>query len=60
MKSNDRKEDPLMALRLANLQPRPKPASPAVPALPFYDRHPEWRPRKQTRRQLRRRIIREG
>jgi hypothetical protein len=52
-------QDPLEPLRLANLKPRPKFVSP-VPALPFYDRHPEWRPRKQTRRTLRRRLIREG
>jgi hypothetical protein len=57
VKSSDK--DPLEALRLANQQIRREvPASP--PALPFYDRHPEWRPRiKQTRRQLRRRLIRE-
>ena len=59
MKSPDN-DDPLAALRQANLQLRPQSASPAVPALPFYDRHPEWRPRKQSRRQLRRRLIREG
>jgi len=26
----------------------------------FYSSHPEWKPRPLTRRQLRRRIIREG
>jgi hypothetical protein len=56
-KSPDR--DLFEPLRLANLQPRPKPVSSPVPALPFYERHPEWRPRKQSRRQLRRRLIRE-
>ena len=28
-------------------------------ALPFYDRHPEWRPRRMSRRLARRRAIRE-
>jgi hypothetical protein len=56
-KSDD--QDPLVLLRFANLQPRPRPAPPER-ALPFYDRHTEWRPRKQNRRQLRRRVIRGG
>jgi len=34
------------------------PADPnKLPLLPYYDRHPELRPRRQTRRTLRRRLI---
>jgi hypothetical protein len=59
-KSSDN-EDPLAELLRANPRPPPKREADLVPALPFYDQHPEWaRPRKQTRRSLRRRIIREG
>jgi hypothetical protein len=50
--------DPLAALCEVNRQPRPKPVQP--PALPFYERHPEWKPRPLTRKQLRRRLIRGG
>jgi hypothetical protein len=46
-------------LRRANLRPPPRREVP-TPALPFYQRHPEHRPQPLTRRQLRRRIIREG
>jgi hypothetical protein len=53
-------EDPLALLRQANLKLRPRLVSPAVPALSYYERHPEHRLRKQTRRSLRRRLIREG
>jgi hypothetical protein len=46
-------------LRRANQ--RPPPIDPnKLPALSYYDRHPEHRPRKLTRRQLRRRLIREA
>jgi hypothetical protein len=31
-----------------------------LPTLPYYERHPEWRPRPMSRRQTRRRMIREG
>jgi hypothetical protein len=47
-------------LRRANERLPPKREADLMPVLPFYDRHPEWRPRPLTRRQLRRRIIREG
>jgi hypothetical protein len=57
MKSND--QDPLEALRLANLQPPPKRAADLVP-YDYYFSHPEHRPRKQIRRRLRRRVIRGG
>jgi hypothetical protein len=53
-KSNN--TDPLEALRLANLQPRPKREADLVPYNYYYS-HPEHRPRKQTRRQIRRRMI---
>jgi hypothetical protein len=56
-KSSD--QDPLAELLRANLQPRPRPVSDLVP-YDYYFSHPEWRPRKLTRRRLRRRIIREG
>jgi hypothetical protein len=43
----------------ANLRPPPR-REVLTPALPFYERHPEWKPRRPTRRQLRRRVIRGG
>jgi hypothetical protein len=45
-------------LRRANQRQLPRREVP-VPALPFYERHPEWRPRPLTRRQARRHTIRE-
>jgi len=53
--------DPLDALRLANQQPPPRRSAPAdlVP-YNYYQSHPEHRPRKLTRKQLRRRAIRGG
>jgi hypothetical protein len=51
--------DPLEQLRRANLQPPPKRQADLVP-YDYYSSHPEHRPRKQTRRSLRRRLIREG
>jgi hypothetical protein len=56
-KSTDR--DPLEPLRCANLRPPPKRAADLVP-YNYYFSHPEHRPKKQTRRRLRRRLIREG
>jgi hypothetical protein len=56
MKSSD-KDDPLAALCQINQQPRPKREADLVP-YDYYFSHPEHRPKKQTRRQLRRRIIR--
>jgi hypothetical protein len=53
------KDDPLAALRIANRQPRPKREVPA-PALPFSERHPEWKARRPNRPRLRRIAIREG
>jgi hypothetical protein len=58
-KSSDNEDDPLAELLRANLQLR-KPAPPPERALSYYERHPEHRPRKQTRRSLRRRLIRGG
>jgi hypothetical protein len=55
-KSDDK--DPLELLRLANLKLRPMLALSSVPALPYYERHPEHRPRRLSRRQIRRRLIR--
>jgi hypothetical protein len=55
-KSDDK--DPLAELLRANLQPPPKRAADLVP-YNYYVSHPEYRPRKQSRRQ-RRRIIREA
>jgi hypothetical protein len=54
----DRDPDPLEALRRANLQPPPKREADLVP-YNYYFSHPEHRPRRLNRRQLRRRIIRE-
>jgi hypothetical protein len=51
--------DPFEALRRANQAPPPKRAADLVP-YNYYFSHPEHRPRKQNRRQLRRRLIREG
>jgi hypothetical protein len=51
--------DPLEALRRANQQIK-RDAPPSPPVLPFYERHPEWRPRPLSKRQRRRRVIREG
>jgi hypothetical protein len=47
-------------LRRAHERPPRKPDHDRIPALPYYERHPEHRPRKLNRRQLRRRIIREA
>jgi hypothetical protein len=47
-------------LRRANERSLRKPDHDRIPALPYYERHPEHRPRKQTRRLLRRRAIRGG
>jgi hypothetical protein len=48
-------------LRRANQPPLKRETSAdLVPALPYYERHPEHRPRRLNRRQLRRRLIREG
>jgi len=58
MKSN--KTDPLAELLRANLQPPPKRQADLVPTPSYFERHPEHRPRKQSRRQLRRRVIRGG
>jgi hypothetical protein len=58
MKSSD-KADPLETLRIANLQPRPKREADLVP-YDYYFSHPEHRPRPLTRRQRRRRLIRES
>ena len=55
----DAQADLRAVLRRANLPPL-RPASPPKRALPFYERHPKWRPRKQSRRQLRRRVISGG
>jgi hypothetical protein len=58
-KSSD--QDPLVLLRLANLQPPPKrQASADLVPYNYYFSHPEHRPRKQSKRQLRRRLIREA
>jgi hypothetical protein len=57
-KSSDK--DLLELLRRTNLQQPPKPAADLLPALSYYDRHPEHRPRKQTRRSMRRIAIRGG
>jgi hypothetical protein len=51
--------DELRELRRANERPPPRREVP-TPALPFYEQHPEWKPPPLTRRQLRRRVIREG
>jgi cold shock CspA family protein len=51
--------DPLEALRRANQQQPPKREADKVP-YNYYFSHPEHRPRKQPRRLLRRRVIREG
>jgi hypothetical protein len=53
------KDDPLAALRQVNAPPPPKRSADLVP-YDYYSSHPEHRPRPLTRRQLRRRIIREG
>jgi hypothetical protein len=53
-------EDPLAPLRLANLLRTSKYVPLPERALSYYERHPEHRPRKQSRRQLRRRVIRGG
>jgi hypothetical protein len=59
-KSADKDDpDPLEALRRANAPPLPKRAADLVP-YDYYEAHPEHRPRPLTRRQLRRRVIREG
>jgi hypothetical protein len=42
----------------ANLRPPPKRDADLVPLPSYYSRHPEHRPRKLTRKQLRRRAIR--
>jgi hypothetical protein len=55
-KSSDKLFD---ELRRANQPPPPKREADKVP-YSYYASHPEHRPRKQTRRQLRRRIIRGG
>jgi hypothetical protein len=52
-------QHPLEALRRANLQPRPKREADLVP-YNYYFSHPEHRPRRLNRRQLRRRLIRGG
>jgi hypothetical protein len=45
----------------ARRAPEPQPIDPEkLPALPYYERHPEHRPRRQSARQLRRQRIREG
>jgi hypothetical protein len=46
-------------LRRVNERPSPRREMP-MPALPFYERHPEWKPRRQSRRTMRRRAIRES
>jgi hypothetical protein len=51
--------DPLDELRRVNQQPRPKREADLVP-YNYYQSHPEHRPRKLTRKQLRRRLIRGG
>jgi hypothetical protein len=57
-KSSDK--DPLEALRRANQTPLPpKRAADLVP-YDYYSSHPEHKPRRPTRRRLRRRLIREG
>jgi hypothetical protein len=56
-KSDDK--DPLAELLRANLRPPPKREADLVP-YSYYSSHPEHRPRKQSRRQLRRRLIRGG
>jgi hypothetical protein len=50
--------DPLEALRRENLRPPPKREADLV-RYDYYASHPEHRPRRQTRRTLRRRLIRE-
>jgi hypothetical protein len=45
-------------LRRANQQQLPR-REVSMPALPFYERHPEWKPRPLTRREARRHAIRE-
>jgi hypothetical protein len=57
-KSDDK--DPLAELLRANLQPRPKQRDADLVPYNYYSSHPEHRPRKQSRRRLRRRIIRGG
>jgi hypothetical protein len=51
--------DPLDVLRRANLLPPPKRSADLV-AYNYYFSHPEHRPRKLTRKQLRRIARREG
>jgi hypothetical protein len=51
--------DPLAPLRRANQTPLLKREADLV-RYDYYFSHPEHRPRKQSRRQLRRRLIREG
>jgi hypothetical protein len=51
--------DPLDPLRQANQAPPPKRAADLVP-YDYYSSHPEHRPRRLSRRRLRRRLIREG
>jgi hypothetical protein len=51
--------DPLAELRRANERPPPKRAADLVP-YDYYSSHPEHRPRKQTRRRMRRIAVRES
>jgi hypothetical protein len=51
--------DPLDELRRANLRPLPRRETDLV-RYDYYASHPEHRPRPLTRRQIRRRVIREG
>jgi hypothetical protein len=57
VKSSDK--DSLDALRRANQRSPPKREADLVP-YSYYQSHPEHRPRKPTRKQLRRRAIRGG
>jgi hypothetical protein len=68
MTTTKQPEFPIAADQLMSDDPKPQRARQEQPArhyrddaaLPFYDRHPEWRPRRLSRRLVRRRAIREG
>jgi hypothetical protein len=66
--TTNKPEFPVAADQLTPDDPKPRRAAQEVapvdpnklPALPFYDRHPEWRPKPMSNRRRRRQLIREG